>query len=192
MQVAQGFIKVANEAMCRPIRALTQMRGYNVANHVLSCFGGAGGQHACAIARSLGMRTIFVHRYSGVLSAVGIGLADMVAERQVRFSPAPTHFSCLVNSHWLSDLLILGSLKGSANQQKIATAISCAFLPCMVGGCLTVLALFTADLQHFAALLDARAESVFGTVAGSMRQKPSNHHFAQLHVGRQKEQVMVS
>lgn len=85
MQVAQGFIKVANEAMCRPIRALTQMRGYNVANHVLSCFGGAGGQHACAIARSLGMRTIFVHRYSGVLSAVGIGLADMVAERQVTF-----------------------------------------------------------------------------------------------------------
>lgn len=84
-QVAQGFIKVANEAMCRPIRALTQMRGYNVANHVLSCFGGAGGQHACAIARSLGMRTIFVHRYSGVLSAVGIGLADMVAERQVIF-----------------------------------------------------------------------------------------------------------
>ncbi|KAK9869080.1 hypothetical protein WJX84_006445 [Apatococcus fuscideae] len=81
-EVAQGFVKVANEAMCRPIRALTQMRGYNVANHVLSCFGGAGGQHACAIARSLGMRTIFVHRYSGVLSAVGIGLADMVAERQ--------------------------------------------------------------------------------------------------------------
>ena len=87
VQVAQGFIKVANEAMCRPIRALTQMRGYNVAHHVLSCFGGAGGQHACAIARSLGMRTIFVHRYSGVLSAVGIGLADMVAERQVTSLP---------------------------------------------------------------------------------------------------------
>ncbi len=90
-QVAQGFIKVANEAMCRPIRALTQMRGYNVANHVLSCFGGAGGQHACAIARSLGMRTIFVHRYSGVLSAVGIGLADMVAERQVILCCSRSH-----------------------------------------------------------------------------------------------------
>ncbi len=81
-QVAMGFVHVANEAMCRPIRALTQMRGYDAAQHVLACFGGAGGQHACAIARNLGMRTIFVHRYAGVLSAVGIGLADVVAEEQ--------------------------------------------------------------------------------------------------------------
>lgn len=77
-----GFIKVANETMCRPIRALTQMKGYDVAAHALACFGGAGGQHACAIARSLGMRTIFIHQYSGILSAVGIGLADVVAEEQ--------------------------------------------------------------------------------------------------------------
>ena len=79
-----GFIKVANETMCRPIRALTQMRGFDVSQHVLASFGGAGGQHACAIARSLGMRTIFVQRYSGVLSAVGIGLAEVVAEEQAR------------------------------------------------------------------------------------------------------------
>ena len=79
-----GFIKVANETMCRPIRALTQMKGYDVAAHALACFGGAGGQHACAIARTLGMQTIFIHRYSGILSAVGIGLADVVAEEQVR------------------------------------------------------------------------------------------------------------
>ncbi|KAL3135323.1 hypothetical protein ABBQ32_007517 [Trebouxia sp. C0010 RCD-2024] len=81
-EVAMGFIKVANETMCRPIRALTQMKGYDVAAHTLACFGGAGGQHACAIARALGMRTIFIHRYSGILSAVGIGLADVVAEEQ--------------------------------------------------------------------------------------------------------------
>lgn len=81
-----GFIKVANENMCRPIRALTQMRGHDLSQHVLSCFGGAGGQHACAIACSLGIRTIFVHRYSGVLSAVGIGLAEVVAEEQVKTS----------------------------------------------------------------------------------------------------------
>jgi len=80
--VAMGFVKVANEAMCRPIRALTQMRGFDVSKHTLACFGGAGGQHACAIARNLGMRTIYVHRYSGVLSAVGIGLADVCVERQ--------------------------------------------------------------------------------------------------------------
>ncbi len=61
-EVAMGFVQVANEAMCRPIRALTQMKGYDAAAHVLACFGGAGGQHACAIATSLGMSTIFVHR----------------------------------------------------------------------------------------------------------------------------------
>jgi 5-oxoprolinase (ATP-hydrolysing) len=49
---------------------------------VLACFGGAGGQHACAIAAALGMRTIFVHRFSGILSAVGIGLAEVVQEAQ--------------------------------------------------------------------------------------------------------------
>ncbi|CAK0741638.1 hypothetical protein CVIRNUC_001340 [Coccomyxa viridis] len=81
-EVAMGFVRVANETMCRPIRALTQMKGYDVAQHCLACFGGAGGQHACAIAQNLGMRTIFVHRYAGVLSAVGIGLADVVAEEQ--------------------------------------------------------------------------------------------------------------
>ena len=60
--VAVGFVKVANEAMCRPIRALTQAKGYDTSRHVLACFGGAGGQHACDIARDLGMKTVFVHR----------------------------------------------------------------------------------------------------------------------------------
>jgi N-methylhydantoinase A/oxoprolinase/acetone carboxylase beta subunit len=58
-------------------------QGYDVTQHVLACFGGAGGQHACAIAAALGMHTIFVHRYSGILSAVGIGLAEVVQEAQV-------------------------------------------------------------------------------------------------------------
>uniref|UniRef100_A0A7S3G9C2 5-oxoprolinase n=1 Tax=Palpitomonas bilix TaxID=652834 RepID=A0A7S3G9C2_9EUKA len=81
-EIALGFLKVANEAMCRPIRSLTQARGFDTSNHVLACFGGAGGQHACAIARSLGIRRIFVHRYSSILSAFGIGLADVVVEKQ--------------------------------------------------------------------------------------------------------------
>jgi len=81
-EVAYGFLEVANEAMCRPIRAMTQMKGYDCSAHVLACFGGAGGQHACAIARSLGMSTVFVHRFSGILSAVGIGMSDVVVEAQ--------------------------------------------------------------------------------------------------------------
>ncbi|XP_072234316.1 5-oxoprolinase isoform X2 [Leuresthes tenuis] len=81
-EVAMGFIRVANEAMCRPIRALTQAKGHDTSQHVLACFGGAGGQHACAIARSLGMKTVFIHKYSGVLSAYGLALADVVEEVQ--------------------------------------------------------------------------------------------------------------
>uniref|UniRef100_A0A7N5ZZY7 5-oxoprolinase, ATP-hydrolysing n=1 Tax=Anabas testudineus TaxID=64144 RepID=A0A7N5ZZY7_ANATE len=81
-EVAMGFIRVANEAMCRPIRALTQAKGHDTSHHVLACFGGAGGQHACAIARTLGMKTVFVHKYSGVLSAYGLALADVVEEVQ--------------------------------------------------------------------------------------------------------------
>ncbi|XP_055656321.1 5-oxoprolinase isoform X3 [Falco peregrinus] len=61
-EVAMGFVRVANEAMCRPIRALTQARGHDTAQHVLACFGGAGGQHACAIARALGMSRVFIHK----------------------------------------------------------------------------------------------------------------------------------
>ena len=81
-EVAMGFIRVANEAMCRPIRALTQAKGHDTSRHVLACFGGAGGQHACAIARSLGMKVVLIHRYSGILSAYGMALADVVHEEQ--------------------------------------------------------------------------------------------------------------
>ncbi|PAA71548.1 hypothetical protein BOX15_Mlig031794g1 [Macrostomum lignano] len=81
-EAALGFVRVANESMCRPIRALTQAKGHNTAKHALACFGGAGGQHACAIARSLGMTRVFVHKYSGILSAFGLALADVVHEAQ--------------------------------------------------------------------------------------------------------------
>lgn len=81
-QVAMGFITVANETMCRPIRALTEARGHDTSRHVLACFGGAGGQHACSIARSLGMSSVFIHRFGGILSAYGLALADVVHEAQ--------------------------------------------------------------------------------------------------------------
>eukprot|EP00934_Nitzschia_sp_Nitz4_P003250 Nitzschia sp. Nitz4//scaffold289_size23394//17923//21827//NITZ4_008481-RA/size23394-augustus-gene-0.2-mRNA-1//1//CDS//3329545834//3240//frame0 len=81
-ELAYGFLQVANEAMCRPIRNLTQMKGFDITTHVLACFGGAGPQHACSIAKALGMSQVFVHRYGGVLSAYGLSLADAVHEEQ--------------------------------------------------------------------------------------------------------------
>ncbi len=87
-ELALGFVHVANEAMCRPIRNISEGRGYSASAHSLACFGGAGGQHACAIARSLGIGKVFIHRYAGVLSAYGIGLADSVEDVQSPLSVA--------------------------------------------------------------------------------------------------------
>ena len=81
-EVAYGFIKIANESMTRPIRSLTEAKGYDTSMHRLATFGGAGGQHAVAIAQSLGVKQILVHRYSSVLSAYGMALADVVHEVQ--------------------------------------------------------------------------------------------------------------
>lgn len=61
-EVACGFINVANSAMARPIRALTEQRGFMTSDHNLSCFGGAGGQHATALAALLGMHVVIVHK----------------------------------------------------------------------------------------------------------------------------------
>jgi 5-oxoprolinase (ATP-hydrolysing) len=81
-----SFLQVANEAMCRPIRALTEAKGHPTSRHALACFGGAGGQHACAIARSLGIETVILHRHASVLSAYGLSLADVVHEEREPFS----------------------------------------------------------------------------------------------------------
>ncbi|CUM66612.1 uncharacterized protein PRCAT00004283001 [Priceomyces carsonii] len=81
-EVACGFLKVANEAMSRPIRTLTEGKGYNTCDHNLAVFGGAGGQHCCSIARTLNIENVVVHKYSSLLSAYGISLADVVVEKQ--------------------------------------------------------------------------------------------------------------
>lgn len=81
-EVAHGFLTIANEAMTRPIRSITEAKGHDSSKHRLATFGGAGGQHAVAIAEALGIQQILVHRYSSVLSAYGMALADVVDERQ--------------------------------------------------------------------------------------------------------------
>ncbi|KAI0509413.1 hydantoinase B/oxoprolinase [Xylaria bambusicola] len=81
-EVAYGFLTIANEAMTRPIRSITEAKGHDSSKHRLATFGGAGGQHAVAIADALGIKQILVHRYSSVLSAYGMALADVVDERQ--------------------------------------------------------------------------------------------------------------
>ncbi|KAH8888017.1 hydantoinase [Thozetella sp. PMI_491] len=81
-QVAVGFLRVADECMARPIRALTESRGFSASSHILACFGGAGGQHACSLAATLGISRVVVHKFSSILSAYGLSLADVVHEAQ--------------------------------------------------------------------------------------------------------------
>ncbi|MEA5603274.1 hydantoinase/oxoprolinase family protein [Nostoc sp. UHCC 0252] len=81
-QVAAGFIAIAVENMANAIKKISLQRGYDVSLYVLCCFGGAGGQVACLIADTLGMKKIFLHPYAGVLSAYGMGLADVRAIRE--------------------------------------------------------------------------------------------------------------
>lgn len=88
-EVAYGFIMSANETMVRPIREISVARGYDIKEHVLACFGGAGGQHACAISRSLGISEIFIHRFAGILSAYGMGMADVVRDLQAPAANQP-------------------------------------------------------------------------------------------------------
>ncbi|KAJ5092072.1 hypothetical protein NUU61_006942 [Penicillium alfredii] len=85
-EVADGFIAVANEAMCRPIRALTEAKGHHMSDHILAAFGGAGGQHACDIAQALRIERVVVHKYSSVLSAYGMALADTVQEERLPYA----------------------------------------------------------------------------------------------------------
>ncbi|MEL6876589.1 MAG: hydantoinase B/oxoprolinase family protein [Pseudomonadota bacterium] len=81
-QVAEGFLEIAVEHMAQAIKKISIARGYDVQDYVLNCFGGAGGQHACLVAERLGIRTIMLHPFAGVLSAYGMGLAAIETEQQ--------------------------------------------------------------------------------------------------------------
>ena len=81
-EIASGFLRIAVENMANAIKKISVQRGYDVTEYALQCFGGAGGQHACLIADVLGMKTVLIHPFAGVLSAYGMGLADVTALRE--------------------------------------------------------------------------------------------------------------
>jgi 5-oxoprolinase (ATP-hydrolysing) len=80
-QIAEGFLEIAVDNMAAAIRKISIARGHDVTRYTLACFGGAGGQHACKVADALGIERILIHPLAGVLSAYGIGLADVKAIR---------------------------------------------------------------------------------------------------------------
>ncbi len=84
-QVATGFLRIAVENMANAIKKISVQRGYDVTTYTLNCFGGAGGQHACGVADALGMQRVLLHPLAGVLSAYGMGVADILALREQQF-----------------------------------------------------------------------------------------------------------
>ena len=80
--IAEGFVRVAVDNMANAIKKISIERGHDVTAHTLCCFGGAAGQHACLVADALAIPRVFIHPYAGVLSAYGMGLADISALRE--------------------------------------------------------------------------------------------------------------
>ena len=85
-QIAEGFLRIAVQNMAQAVKKISVQRGYDVTEYVLNCFGGAGGQHACAVADALHMEKIFIHPCAGVLSALGMGLAHIRSVQQRHFA----------------------------------------------------------------------------------------------------------
>ncbi len=117
--VADGFIRIAVENMAHAIKRISVARGYDTRSYTLNCFGGAGGQHACLVADALAMRRVFIHPFSGVLSAYGMKLAALRSVRQ-RAVEKP------LNSNLMHDLeesaLALAEEAKKELQQQGATA----------------------------------------------------------------------
>ncbi|WP_299328300.1 hydantoinase B/oxoprolinase family protein [Parasphingopyxis sp.] len=87
-EIAEGFLRIAVDNMANAIKKISIARGHDVTRYTLACFGGAGGQHACLVADALGIDRIQIHPLAGVLSAYGIGLADVTVLREVTFGKA--------------------------------------------------------------------------------------------------------
>jgi 5-oxoprolinase (ATP-hydrolysing) len=124
-EVAAGFLEVAVENMANAIKKISVARGYDVTRYALSCFGGAGGQHAAMIADRLGMTVVHIHPLSGVLSAYGMGLADIRATRnQAAALPlAPENLSDLTALRERLRAVVFAEVAGQGvPEAEIATA----------------------------------------------------------------------
>lgn len=122
VELAQGFVDIANTTMARAIRKISVARGYDPADYALVTFGGAGAQHACQLARSLGMTHVLSHPYAGILSAYGIGLADV---RRLKEQSVLKPLSDETLSNVAS---LFEELQQSAHQEVVAEGISPDFI----------------------------------------------------------------
>ncbi|MFE5683890.1 hydantoinase B/oxoprolinase family protein [Streptomyces sp. NPDC056512] len=113
-QVAEGYLQIAVANIANAVKRISVQKGHDVTRYALTTFGGAGGQHACRVADSLGIRTVLVPPMAGVLSALGIGLADTTAMREQSVE-APLEPSAMPHVHKTAD-----DLEGAARTELLA------------------------------------------------------------------------
>jgi 5-oxoprolinase (ATP-hydrolysing) len=114
-QVAEGFLRIAVANMANAIKQVSVQKGHDVSRFALQCFGGAGGQHACLVADALGMETVFIHPYAGVLSAYGMGLADQTSMKEQAVE-VPLNAGTLPELEALADKLAGDAVAALASQ----------------------------------------------------------------------------
>ena len=118
-QVAAGFLEIAVANMANAIKKISVQRGYDITRYVLATFGGAGGQHACAVADALGITEVLIHPLAGVLSAYGMGLADVTAMRE-RSVEAPLSARVRPELDRVADALAADALAALAKAGAVA------------------------------------------------------------------------
>ncbi|HTT50442.1 MAG TPA: hydantoinase B/oxoprolinase family protein [Streptosporangiaceae bacterium] len=168
-QVAAGFLEIAVANMANAIKKISVQRGYDVTQYVLATFGGAGGQHACAVADALGITRVLIHPLAGVLSAYGMGLADVTAMRETaveaplaaRLLPELDRVAGRLEADALAELARQGIGPGrarSARRAHLRYDGTDTALPVPLGGVAEMVARFEqAYRQHFSFLMRGKA-----------------------------------
>jgi len=157
--VAEGFLRVAVANMANAIKQVSIQKGHDATRFALQCFGGAGGQHACLVADELGMETVFIHPFAGVLSAYGMGLADQAVIREAAVE-APFTADAINDLTARLDALVAAGREELARQGADPARLQAArrlhlryagtdtFLPVAFGAHQEVLAAFTEAHRH--------------------------------------------
>jgi len=161
--IAEGFITIAVENMAKAVRQISIQRGYDVTRYVLACFGGAGGQHACLVADALGMTRVMIHPFAGVLSAYGMGLADLRLIREATVERPLDEATDLVAQ--ARDLCVEAEAALRAQAVPVASVETLATLRVKYAGTDTPLVVPLTDEAGVRAAFEAMHQQRFGFTA---------------------------
>ncbi|MGE4373738.1 MAG: hydantoinase B/oxoprolinase family protein [Xanthobacter sp.] len=163
--VADGFITIAVENMANAIKKISVQKGHDVTRYALNCFGGAGGQHACLVADALGMTKVLVHPLSGLLSAYGMGLAQVRAQRSGSLGEdlTPALVPSLKEMHARLAAETLDELEGQGVSAREATTE--ARLHLRYAGTDTALPVLLATPEAMRGDFEARHKAQFGFIS---------------------------